>query len=75
MDAARTAFDGLRLIARAPSLGGVDSMVLHPTTSSHRTLTPEEREAVGIRDGLIRMSAGIEDGEDLWADLEQAIAS
>lgn len=75
LETARRTFDGLRLIARAPSLGGVESMVLHPTTSSHRTLSSQEREAVGIRDGLIRMSAGIEDGEDLWSDLEQAIGA
>jgi methionine-gamma-lyase len=73
LQAATHVFNRLGLIARAPSLGGVDSMVLHPTTSSHRTLSPEERDAAGIRDGLIRMSVGIEDAEDLWADLKQAL--
>jgi cystathionine beta-lyase/cystathionine gamma-synthase len=73
MDAARRAFDRFGLIARAPSLGGVESMTLHPATSSHRGLSLEERRAVGITEGLLRLSAGIEDEEDLWADLEQAL--
>ena len=73
--AAERVFDRVALVARAPSLGGVESMMLHPTTSSHRTLTADEREEVGIRDGLLRMSAGIEDAEDLWKDLEQALGS
>ncbi len=73
--AAGRVFDALELIARAPSLGGVESMALHPTTSSHRTLTAGERRAVGIEDGLLRVSVGIEDVEDLWRDLERALAS
>ena len=75
LTAAEKVFDRVDLVARAPSLGGVESMMLHPTTSSHRTLTPEERDEVGIRDGLLRMSVGIEDAEDLWKDLEQALGS
>ncbi len=74
LDAARRAFDRFELIARAPSLGGVESMALHPTTSSHRTLTAEERRSIGIDDGLLRLSVGIEDEADLWADLERALA-
>lgn len=73
LEGARTVFDGLRLVARAPSLGGVDTMVLHPATASHRGLSAEELEAAGITDGLLRVSAGIEDPEDLWGDLEQAL--
>jgi cystathionine beta-lyase/cystathionine gamma-synthase len=73
LDAARRAFDLLEMVARAPSLGGVESMILHPATSSHRTLTPEERSALGITDGLLRLSVGIEGVEDLWRDLEQAM--
>jgi cystathionine beta-lyase/cystathionine gamma-synthase len=72
-DEARRVLNRLSLIARAPSLGGVETMALHPTFASHRTLTPEERRAVGIADGLIRLSVGIEDVEDLWADLEHAL--
>jgi len=73
LDAARRTYDGFRLIARAPSLGGVESMSLHPVTSSHRQLSLEEREAVGISDGLLRLSVGIENVEDLWRDLSHAL--
>lgn len=73
LEAAHRTYDRLRVIARAPSLGGVESMSLHPTTSSHRGLSAEERAAVGIRDGLLRLSVGIEHIEDLWADLSYAL--
>lgn len=73
-EAARRTFDRLQLIARAPSLGGVESMVLHPATSSHRSLSEAARREIGITDGLLRMSAGIEDVPDLWRDLEEALA-
>jgi cystathionine gamma-synthase/methionine-gamma-lyase len=65
----------LRLCLPATTLGDVFSLVLHPATSSHRSLTAEERQRVGIRDGLVRLSAGIEDAEDILADLAQALAS
>jgi cystathionine beta-lyase/cystathionine gamma-synthase len=74
-DAARHVFDRLQLIARAPSLGGVESMALHPATSSHRGLSVEERRAAGIGDGLLRLSVGVEDEADLWDDLRQALES
>ena len=73
LEGARSTFDALQLIARAPSLGGVDSMVLHPPTASHRSMSPAEREEIGISDGMLRLSVGIEDPEDLWADLDQAL--
>jgi cystathionine beta-lyase/cystathionine gamma-synthase len=57
----------------ATSLGDIYSLVLHPATSSHRTLTAEERKRVGIPDGLVRLSAGIESEEDLRKDLENAL--
>lgn len=72
--AAGRVHDRLRLILRAPSLGGVESMTLHPATSSHRTLDREERERLGITDGLLRLSVGIEDVEDLWEDLDRALS-
>jgi cystathionine beta-lyase/cystathionine gamma-synthase len=71
--AARRVHDAFRLVARAPSLGGVETQVLHPATASHRALSPEERAQVGISDGLLRLSVGIEEIEDLWIDLEQAL--
>jgi cystathionine gamma-synthase/methionine-gamma-lyase len=64
----------LTLCLPATTLGDVYSLVLHPATSSHRSLSPEERERLGIREGLVRLSAGIEDVGDIIADLEQALA-
>jgi cystathionine gamma-synthase/methionine-gamma-lyase len=66
--------EALRLCLPATTLGDIYSLVLHPATSSHRSLTPEERARVGIPDGLIRLSAGIEAVDDILADLEQALA-
>ena len=65
--------DRLRLVVRATSLGDVHSMILHPATSSHRDLAPKHRLRLGIGDNLLRLSAGIEDPEDIIADLEQAL--
>ena len=66
-------FSSLKLIALAESLGGVESLVCHPATMTHASIPKEIREKVGITDGLIRLSAGIEDADDLIADLQQAI--
>ena len=66
--------DYLQLPACAPSLGGIESLMTRPATSSHAWLTPEEREAAGIRDHLLRISVGIEGTEDLVADFEQALS-
>lgn len=63
----------LRLIRHAPSLGGVDSLVSEPRHSSHAHLTGEERAKIGIPDGFLRLSVGIEDADDLIADVEQAL--
>jgi cystathionine beta-lyase/cystathionine gamma-synthase len=63
----------LRLITHASSLGGVDSLVSEPRYSSHDDLTSAERSAMGIPDGFIRISVGIEDVDDLIADIEQAL--
>jgi len=59
----------------AESLGGVESLVCHPATMSHASLTPEERQKIGITDGTIRLSVGIEDVEDLIDDLDRALRS
>jgi cystathionine gamma-synthase/methionine-gamma-lyase len=66
--------DALKLIVRATSLGDVHSMMLYPTMSSHREISPKHRERMGIRDGLVRLSVGIEAAEDIIGDLEQALA-
>jgi cystathionine beta-lyase/cystathionine gamma-synthase len=63
-----------RLAACAPSLGGVDSLITRPATTSHAGLSAEERRRIGIGDGLVRLSVGLEAPEDLIADLEQMLA-
>jgi cystathionine gamma-synthase/methionine-gamma-lyase len=63
----------LQLWLPATTLGDLYSLALHPATSSHRSLTPDERRYAGISDGLVRLSAGIEDTADLLADLDQAL--
>jgi cystathionine gamma-synthase/methionine-gamma-lyase len=65
--------DALTLIAPAPTLGDLRSLTLYPAVASHRGLTPEERRAVGIGDGLIRLSVGIEEPADLIEDLKQGL--
>ena len=68
-----TFFRSLRLIALAESLGGVESLVCHPASMTHASIPYEVRQKVGITDGLIRLSIGIENIDDLLADLAQAI--
>jgi cystathionine beta-lyase/cystathionine gamma-synthase len=65
--------NALRLVVPATSLGDVHSMMLYPAMSSHREISPKQRERMGIRDGLVRLSVGIEASEDIIADLEQAL--
>jgi cystathionine beta-lyase/cystathionine gamma-synthase len=65
--------NSLRLIPIVPSFGTSRTIVTHPATHTHCNMTLEEREAVGIYDGLIRLSVGLEDPEDIIADLEQAL--
>jgi cystathionine beta-lyase/cystathionine gamma-synthase len=67
--------DSLQLCLPATTLGDIYTLVLHPATSSHRSLTEAEREKVGIRPGLVRLSAGIEDADDILGDLAQALNS
>ncbi len=64
---------GLKLFTYAASLGGVDSLVIEPRYSSHAHMSPDERAKIGIPDGFLRMSVGIENVEDLIADIEQAL--
>jgi cystathionine gamma-synthase/methionine-gamma-lyase len=74
-EAAFRFMDGLRLCVRSTSLGDVFTGVLHPATASHRDWAPARRRQVGISDGLIRISAGIEDAHDILADIRQALES
>jgi cystathionine beta-lyase/cystathionine gamma-synthase len=63
----------LKLVAHAPSLAGVESLISEPRLTSHRRLTEEQRARQGIPDGFVRLSCGIENAEDIIADLEQAL--
>jgi len=66
--------DRLKLVVRATSLGDVHTMVLYPAMSSHRDVAPKQRERLGITEGLVRLSVGIEAAADIIADLDQALA-
>ena len=74
MARARRLLRALRLFACAESLGGVESLAEHPAIMTHASIPPARRAALGIGDGLIRLSVGIEDVRDLIGDLEQAFA-
>jgi cystathionine gamma-synthase len=65
--------DGLTCFTLAESLGGVESLVAHPATMTHASMTPEQQAAAGITDGLLRLSVGIEATDDLVADLSAAL--
>jgi cystathionine gamma-lyase len=71
--AAKAMLERTQLFALAESLGGVESLIEHPAIMTHATIPAEDRRARGIADGLVRLSAGIEDVEDLRADLEDAL--
>jgi cystathionine beta-lyase/cystathionine gamma-synthase len=72
LDNARAFLERVKVFSLAESLGGVESLISHPATMTHASVPPEERARLGITDGLVRLSAGIEDLEDLIADLERA---
>jgi cystathionine beta-lyase/cystathionine gamma-synthase len=67
--------EALRLIVPAPTLGDVYTLTLYPAHASHRALTPAERAAIGIGDGLVRLSIGIEEVADIIDDLAGALAA
>jgi cystathionine beta-lyase/cystathionine gamma-synthase len=72
--AAERMLANLKLCFLGESLGGVETLISHPATMTHASVPPEEREKIGITDGLVRISVGIEDAEDLLADLDQALS-
>jgi cystathionine beta-lyase/cystathionine gamma-synthase len=74
LDAARTVLNRVKLCSLAESLGGVETLISHPATMTHASMPPEVRKRIGITDGLVRLSVGIEDAEDLVADLNHALA-
>jgi cystathionine beta-lyase/cystathionine gamma-synthase len=74
MERARTVVERTRLFALAESLGGVESLIGHPAVMTHASVPRDMRERMGVSDGLIRLSVGIEDVEDLIEDLDRALA-
>jgi cystathionine beta-lyase/cystathionine gamma-synthase len=73
IEGAKEVIEAFQLISIVPSFGTSRTIVTHPVTHTHCNMKPEEREAVGIYDGLIRLSVGLEDPHDIIADLEQAL--
>ncbi|MGC2322763.1 MAG: PLP-dependent aspartate aminotransferase family protein [Terriglobales bacterium] len=73
MEAGRRVMDRVQVAALAVSLGGVETLIEHPASMTHAGMSPEDRRAAGISDGLVRYSVGIEDVEDLIGDLRQAL--
>jgi cystathionine beta-lyase/cystathionine gamma-synthase len=72
---AQRMLEKLTIFACAESLGGVESLAEHPASMTHASIPPEIREQIGISDGLVRLSVGLEAEADLWADIETALAS
>ncbi len=73
LEAGKTVMNGVELCGLAESLGAVETMITHPATMTHAEVPPEDRQARGLTDGLVRLSVGIEDVDDIIADLEQAL--
>lgn len=74
LENARTVLESVKLCTLAESLGGVETLISHPATMTHASVLPETRNRLGITDGLVRISVGIEDTDDIIADLDQALA-
>ncbi len=73
LEAARTLLNNVRLMALAESLGGVETLISHPASMTHASVPPERRRQIGLTDDMVRVSVGIEDVEDLRADLARAL--
>jgi cystathionine beta-lyase/cystathionine gamma-synthase len=73
LEAAKNVVEKVQIFSLAESLGGVESLIGHPASMTHASIPKEEREKTGVVDSLIRLSVGVEDVEDLIADLEQAL--
>ena len=74
LDAGKKFLDALKMIKLTANLGDVRTIATHPASTTHSKLTPEQRAEVGITDGFIRISVGLEHTEDIWEDIEQALA-
>jgi cystathionine beta-lyase/cystathionine gamma-synthase len=64
----------VRIFSLAESLGGVESLISHPASMTHASVPPDRRAAMGLTDGMVRLSCGVEDTNDLLHDVEQAFA-
>ncbi len=73
LEAARIVLESVKLCTLAESLGGVETLICHPATMTHASVDPDKRQRLGITDGLVRISVGIEDTDDIVADLDQAL--
>jgi methionine-gamma-lyase len=74
LKAGKTLMDSVKLMLLAVSLGGIETLIQHPASMTHSKMTPESRLEADITDGLVRLSVGIENVEDLIADLDQALS-
>jgi len=75
LEAARALLNAVQLFTLAESLGGVESLICHPATMTHAAVPEADRDRMGLTEGLVRISVGIEDLEDLQADLEHGLAA
>ncbi len=73
LEAAKTVLESVKLCTLAESLGGVETLICHPATMTHASVDEEKRNRLGITDGLVRISVGIEDTDDIIADIDQAL--
>jgi methionine-gamma-lyase len=72
-DAARRVLEAVEIMISAVSLGSTDTLLQHPAGLTHRCMTDQAKASTGISESLLRLSVGLEDPEDLWSDLEQAL--
>jgi O-acetylhomoserine (thiol)-lyase len=72
-DAGRKFIDGVKLLSHLANIGDAKSLVIHPASTTHQQLTPEEQRATGVTEDYIRLSIGIEDVEDIKEDIDQAL--
>jgi cystathionine beta-lyase/cystathionine gamma-synthase len=75
IERARRLVESVRIFALAESLGGVESLIGHPASMTHASVPQETRNRMGVTEGLVRLSCGVEDGADLLDDLDQALAN
>jgi cystathionine gamma-lyase/cystathionine beta-lyase/cystathionine gamma-lyase/homocysteine desulfhydrase len=73
LENAKRVLESVRICTLGESLGGVETLISHPATMTHASVPETERNRLGITDGLVRVSVGIEDVEDIIADLDQAL--